>query len=111
LQKLAIALVTDPLRLGDVSEALRKAEQRTTTVNAEILKLEREHIDQSEVAAAALAAFDPLWGELSPKEQPRLIQLLVARVAYDGKQGTVAITFHPSGIKTLAAETDPEEAA
>ncbi|HEV2293854.1 MAG TPA: hypothetical protein VGR35_08350 [Tepidisphaeraceae bacterium] len=67
-------------------------------------------MDQADVAKA-LAAFDPVWGQLSPKEQAQVLQLLVERVAYDGKQGTVSITFHPSGIKTMAAENNLEEAA
>jgi len=33
-----------------------------------------------------------------------VVQLLVSRVDYDGAQGKVAITFHPLGLKTLAAE-------
>jgi hypothetical protein len=28
----------------------------------------------------------------------------VARVDYDGAKGTMAITFHPLGLKTLARE-------
>jgi site-specific DNA recombinase len=110
LLKLAVVPMPDATRLADVTELLRKAEQRMTAVNVGIVALQHEHVDQVEVAAA-LSAFDPVWGELSPKEQARVIQLLVERVAYDGKQGTVAITFHPSGIKTLAAEADLEEAA
>ena len=30
--------------------------------------------------------------------------LLVERVDYDGAKGRVSITFHPTGIKTLAEE-------
>jgi site-specific DNA recombinase len=52
-----------------------------------------------------------VWEQLSPKEQARLIRLLVERVDYDGAQGSVAITFRPGGIKTLAAEHDHQEAA
>jgi hypothetical protein len=33
-----------------------------------------------------------------------VVQLLVERVTYDGAQGKVAITFHPTGIRTLADE-------
>ena len=34
----------------------------------------------------------------------RVIGLLVQRVNYDGARGKVSITFHPTGIKTLAEE-------
>jgi site-specific DNA recombinase len=54
------------------------------------------------LVAAALAAFTPVWGSLAPREQVRLIQLLIERVDFDGVQGRVAITFHRSGIRALA---------
>ena len=53
---------------------------------------------------SALTAFDPLWESLTSREQARIVQLLVQRVDYDSAEGQVSITFHPSGIKTLAAE-------
>jgi hypothetical protein len=40
-------------------------------------------------------------GSLTPSEQARLVQLLVARVDYDGVAGTVAIHVQPSGMNTL----------
>lgn len=48
--------------------------------------------------------FDPVWDHLTPQEQARVTQLLIETVAYDGPAGTVAITFRPLGIRTLAAE-------
>jgi hypothetical protein len=33
-----------------------------------------------------------------------MVHLLVERVDYDGARGKVSITFHPTGIKTLARE-------
>ncbi len=45
--------------------------------------------------------FDPVWETLTPREQARVIRLLVQRVDYDGEKGTVSVTFHPAGIKTL----------
>ena len=53
---------------------------------------------------AVLARFGPVWGNLTPAEQARLVQLLVAQVDYDGRAGNVGITFHPAGVKTLADE-------
>ena len=43
-----------------------------------------------------------MWESLSPREQARLLHLLVERVDYDGRDGTISITFHASGIKALA---------
>jgi site-specific DNA recombinase len=55
-------------------------------------------------AQQALALFGPVWEALSPRKQSRIFEVLVERVHYDGAAGTVSITFHPSGIKTLADE-------
>jgi site-specific DNA recombinase len=46
---------------------------------------------------------------LSAREQARILHLLVERVDYNGPKGTVAITFHPTGIKTLADELKRQE--
>ncbi len=37
----------------------------------------------------------------SPKEQVRLVRLLIEKVSFDGPGGNVAITFHPTGLKSL----------
>ena len=86
------------------------AEQGLTKVREQILSLQKQRIDRGEVSAA-LANFDPLWEQLSPKEQERVIQLLVQRIDYDGKAETISITFHPSGIRVLANEQSTEVAA
>ena len=64
-------------------------------------RLRRDLIDETDVARA-LAEFEPVWQSLSPREQSRLMQLLVSRVEHDARDGTLAIEFHPSGIKALA---------
>jgi site-specific DNA recombinase len=51
-----------------------------------------------------LADFDAVWDRLAPREQARMIELLIECVAYDGHAGKIAITFRPTGIKTLVAE-------
>ena len=90
-------------RLADLQERLRTAERRAAEIQEEVLALGREQVSEDEVAAA-LAGFDPLWSALSPREQARVIHLLVERVDYDGAAQTVSVTFHPSGIQALADE-------
>ena len=46
----------------------------------------------------------------TPRGQIRVVELLVERVDYDGARGKVSVTFHPSGIKTLAAEINNRNA-
>ena len=99
--------VTD--RMADLQDRIRSAEQRATQVREELIALGRESIDERDVADA-LSRFDPVWENLSPREQARLIQLLVERVEYDGGKETVSVTFHQAGIKTLAGQIKDKEA-
>lgn len=55
------------------------------------------------------ATFDELWQAMPPKEQVRLVRLLIDSVNFDGPGGNVAITFHPTGLKALT-ETQLEHA-
>jgi site-specific DNA recombinase len=97
-------------RLAALNEQIRAAGEKLKAVAAEIDQLQREQVDRGDVAAA-LSSFDGVWEQLAPKEQARVIQLLVERVDYDGRDGTVSITFHPTGIKALAKENEHEVAA
>jgi len=112
LRQLAGRLATNGTatdRVADLQDRIRVAEQRATQVQEELIALGRELVDEKEVARA-LALFDPVWETLSPREQVRVIRLLVQRVDYDGEKGTVSVTFHPAGIKTLADELEEANA-
>lgn len=90
-------------RLADLQDRIRAGEQRSTQVREELIRLGRELLDEKEVARA-LAVFDPMWETLTPREQVRVIRLVVQRVDYDGDKGTVSVSFHPAGIKMLSRE-------
>ena len=51
-----------------------------------------------------MAKFDLVWKALTPREQARVIELLVERVDYDGERGKVAVTFHADGIRNFGDE-------
>ncbi|MCK4412647.1 MAG: recombinase family protein [Candidatus Eisenbacteria sp.] len=109
LRKLAGRLATNGTatdRVADLQDRIRAAEQRSTQVREELIALGRELLDEKEVVRA-LAVFDPAWEMLAPREQAKVIHLLVQRVGYDGGQGTVSVTFHPAGIKMLSHEEMP----
>ena len=57
-------------------------------------------------AAAGARTHLPLgvWGTLTPREQARVVGLLVERVEYDGASGKVTVAFHAAGVKALADE-------
>lgn len=96
-------------RLASVQDHIHTAERRATEVREEILALSRELVDAREVREAC-RLFDPLWESLSAREQARVLHLLIERVDFNGPKGTVAITFRPTGIKTLTEEHNRQEA-
>ncbi|HHM11906.1 MAG TPA: recombinase family protein [Planctomycetaceae bacterium] len=111
LVRLAEAASPDDGRFAEVGERVRYAEQKLSEIEGELAKLEGELVSRSDVAAA-LGSFDAVWDKLAPREQVRLVELLVAGVVYDGDRGTVSITFRPSGLKWQAEElTRPQEDA
>jgi hypothetical protein len=55
-----------------------------------------------EEAREALTQFDPLWDELFPAEQARILQLLVERV--DVRMHGVEVRLRPNGIAGLVRE-------
>lgn len=85
--------------------------ERVTALEQQIAALDGDAITQREVAAA-LTEFDAVWAALQPREQARVIQLLVQRVTYDALGGAIDIAFHETGIRALAAKaTDESESA
>ena len=90
-------------RLSDLQERIRTAEERARTIDEEAQGLGRGQLHEDEIGQA-LMDFEPVWDALAPREQVRIVELLVERVDYDGAANTVTITFHPSGIKALADE-------
>ena len=90
-------------RLADLQERIGAVEERAQRVRDLIRESQRQLVDEGE-AASALAAFDPVWGALTPPEQGRVLGLLVAGVDYDGAAGKVTIRFHDTGIQALADE-------
>jgi site-specific DNA recombinase len=63
-------------------------------------------IDEGEVIEA-LGALEPVWEELYPAEQARILRLLIERidVALDG----ISVTLHAAGIRSLVAELANQE--
>ena len=97
-------------QLGDLNERIRGAEQRLTEVTEQITELRHQMVGEDEIAQS-LAAFDPVWEMLSPKEQARIVRLLIERVAYDGEHGKLSLTFRPSGLRTVCDEMAAKEVA
>jgi site-specific DNA recombinase len=105
LRRLALSAGTEACaaRILALQELTEAAEGRGPEIDLKIALLQRERIEEAE-AMAAFGDFELAWGQLSPKEQARLLSLLVARIAYDAVGGTVAVSFHVTGIKGLAQQ-------
>jgi len=87
-------------RLADLHAALAEAQRRAAEANTGITAAEAEMVLPEEVDAA-FEDFDAVWSRLSPNQQVRLVRLLVQRVDYDAEKGSVAIGFHPLGLRRL----------
>jgi site-specific DNA recombinase len=87
-------------RLADLQDRVTHLNDRLMELRRQLVAIDAEHTDPRDVAAA-LHEFDPLWGQLSTREQERFIRTLVEQVRYDGKTGTVTLGFRSHGIKDL----------
>jgi len=92
-------------QLADLQDQIRTIEQRMTAIREEVIAIQRETVDEGDMARA-LAVFSPVWEALSPREQSRIVRLLVERVGYDGRDGRVTVTFRSAGFKALCSEAD-----
>lgn len=90
-------------RLAELQDQTAAAERRLAKIREEQATLQRENVDEAELAAV-LRNFAPLWDSLSPRERARILQLLIERVSYDREEERIAIAFRPSGISVLAEE-------
>jgi site-specific DNA recombinase len=99
-------------RVLDLNSQVGASERRVTEISTRLAELDAERIRSTDVAAA-FADFDNVWGALSPREQARVLQLLVQRVEFDSADESLTVSFHATGIRVLAdgVPTNNEEAA
>ncbi|MBF0190257.1 MAG: recombinase family protein [Magnetococcales bacterium] len=81
--------------IGQVRTMLRSPEMIVKTWRS------GDGIDERDVAEA-LRRLDPVWEELFPVEQQRLVQLLIARV--DVEKNDIQVHLRAEGLDTLARE-------
>lgn len=91
-------------QLADLQDQISTTERRLTEIDHELAALRANQIDESEVTHL-LAEFHQTWEALAPRDQARVIELLIERIDYRGAEGQISLTFRPSGIQTLAQET------
>jgi site-specific DNA recombinase len=94
----------EALVLGQVRRLLASPElvaRTITEVRRENGAAEDTELEEGDVIEA-LGALEPVWDELYPAEQARILRLLIERidVAPDG----ISVTLHAAGIRSLIAE-------
>ena len=103
LRKLVAEGQTSPdvtTRIADLNQRITEADRRLPELENAIADLEAETVSQDE-AHSAFADFDGLWESMIPREQARLLKLLLTTVEYDGDAGTVSVTFRPTSVRAL----------
>jgi len=92
-------------RLTEIAAQVEAQERVVTQADQEIQALS-SRVGEQEVIGA-LASLDPLWEELFPAEQERIVQLLVRRVEV-GPDG-LDLELRAEGLESLALELRSQE--
>lgn len=92
------------LRGDGEDEELAKGE--LAAIDAELAAIGNGTVDADRLALA-ISSFDPVWNELLPREQERILRLLIERITYHPDTGGADIELRPCGIETLAVEARP----
>ena len=87
-------------RIAELNEQISEADRHLPELESRIAEMQQETITQTE-AQEVFTDFDSLWASLTPREQARLLKLLISKVEYDGLAGTVSVTFRPTSIRSL----------
>ncbi len=86
----------------ELNEQLHETESRLQQIEKELAILDGKRIN-SNAAMEAFQSFDAVWDALSPKEQARVLQLLIERINYDStpNKQLMSITYRPNGIMNM----------
>ena len=82
--------------MGTDEELVAKTADATARLATDAIDPERLRI--------ALAGFQPIWEQLFPREQERILRLLIQRITYHPENGECDIELRPCGIEALAKE-------
>jgi site-specific DNA recombinase len=87
-------------RIVALQREIETTERRLTELAADRQSCDQDSINSNDLRTT-LAEFDSIWSSLLAREQEQLIQLLVAKVGYDGRTGKVTVNFRSAGAKEL----------
>ncbi len=83
-------------RLAEIREQLAAGEARAEELRKEILRREKQRIDEKELRRT-MESFEDVWKAMSLEEQRNLLRQLVEKVGYDGRTGKVTVSFKSAG--------------
>jgi site-specific DNA recombinase len=100
--KSQIARIRNPeaARLAEIREQLIAGETRAEELRKEILRREKQRIDEKELRRT-MESFEDVWKAMNLDEQRNLLRQLVEKVGYDGRTGKVTVSFRSAGVKEL----------
>jgi site-specific DNA recombinase len=91
-----------------IQSRMTLADQRRSEIDGELAGLLATDISEEQIVAA-LTEFEIAWASLTPKEQARILALLIEQVDHDGVAGALHIAFNATGVKLLASEIETHE--
>jgi site-specific DNA recombinase len=91
---------SDAARLAEVQEQLAAGENRAEQLRKEILRREKQKIDEKELQRT-MESFDEVWKAMNLDEQRDLLGQLVEKVGYDARTGKVTVSFKSAVVKEL----------
>ena len=97
LERQVRKLSTTPDSMSELADAKNKLDQ----VASDLRRLETDSVTEPQVIDA-LERLDPLWNELFPAEQARIVTLLVERV--DVQQDGLELRLRTDGLRSLVTE-------
>ena len=100
--KSQIARLRNPeaARLAEIREQIGAGEARAEELRKEILRREKQRIDEKELRRT-MESFEDVWKAMNLDEQRNLLRQLVEKVGYDGRTGKVTVSFKSAGVKEL----------
>ncbi|MGJ8635700.1 MAG: recombinase family protein [Phycisphaerales bacterium] len=100
----------DQERVTELQGIIAANERRAERIRDRLESAQGEQID-SEAIGVMLGDFDEVWSNLIPREQARLLKLLIEKVEYDAEGQCVQITYRPNEFEKLADLQQNQEAA
>ena len=99
-----------PQTIEDCEREVTEATQALAAAKQAVATAEAGQMDEA-LAIQALTSFGPIWHALSHDERVQLLKHLIHHVDFHGETGEVAITFHPTGITSLAVYAEQSKEA